>query len=108
LARAGCGEVKIGEKQYRAVEGTWIDVDRMQLEVGSEVTLDQVLLVSDGDNISVGAPVVSGVLVNAKVLDHIKGPKVIVFKYRPKKHYRNKNGHRQQYTHLLVETIKME
>jgi large subunit ribosomal protein L21 len=100
--------VESGGKQYRAVEGSWIDVDRLQAEVGSAVTLDQVLLISDGDNISVGAPVVSGAVVSAKVLDHVKGPKVVVFKYRPKKHYRVKTGHRQQYTRLLVETIKTE
>lgn len=114
------GEVKIGEefmkyaivenggKQYRAVEGSTIEVDRMTVEPGQQVKLDAVLLLVDGDQVSVGAPVVSGALVNATVVEHVKGPKVVIFKYRPKKRYRVKTGHRQQYTRLQVNSIEVE
>ncbi|MEA4908417.1 MAG: 50S ribosomal protein L21 [Chloroflexi bacterium] len=100
--------VESGGKQFTAVEGKVIEVDRMSVEAGQQVTLDSVLLLVDGDSISVGTPVVSGVHVNTTVVGHEKGPKVVVFKYRPKKHYRVKTGHRQQYTQLRVDSIEME
>jgi large subunit ribosomal protein L21 len=114
------GEVKIGEnemkyaiiesggKQYRAVEGTVIDVDLLHLEAGDAVTLEDVLLVVDGETVKIGAPSVKGAVVKATVEDNIKGPKVVVFKYRPKKHYRVKTGHRQQYTRLMINSIEAE
>lgn len=100
--------VENGGKQYRAVEGSTIEVDRMTLEPGEAVKLGSVLLLVDGDEVSVGAPVVSGAQVNATVLEHIKGPKIVVFKYRPKKRYRVKSGHRQQYTRLQINSIEVE
>lgn len=100
--------VESGGKQYRAVEGGTIEVDRLSLEAGAKLDLNSVLLVADGDNISVGAPLVKGAAVTATVVDHTKGPKIVVFRYRPKKHYRVKTGHRQQYTLLKVESITLE
>lgn len=100
--------VESGGKQYRAVEGTTIEVDRLDAEVGQQLNLGTVLLLVDGEKVSVGAPLVGGVRVNATVVDHVKGPKIVVFRYRPKKRYRVKTGHRQQYTRLKVNTIEME
>jgi large subunit ribosomal protein L21 len=97
-----------GGKQYRAVEGTTIEVDLMDAEVGQQVNLGSVLLLVDGDEIAVGAPLVSGARVNATVVEHFKGPKIVIFRYRPKKRYRVKTGHRQQYTRLQVNSIEVE
>ncbi len=97
-----------GGKQYRAVEGSTIEVDRMNVEVGQQVELGSVLLVVDGDDIRVGAPLVGGAKVSATVVEHIKGPKIVVFRYRPKKRYRVKTGHRQQYTRLQINAIALE
>lgn len=96
--------VESGGKQYRAVEGSTIDVDRLAFEVGKLFDFDRVLLVADGDDVKVGTPTV-GVKVSAKVVDHVKGPKVLSFKYRPKKRIRVRGGHRQQYTRLVIESI---
>jgi len=100
--------LECGGKQYKAVEGTTIDVDRMTVEAGQEISLDSVLLVVDGDSVQVGTPSVKGALVKATVEDEIKGPKLIVFKYRPKKRYRVKTGHREKYTRLMINSIEME
>lgn len=100
--------IESGGKQYRAVEGTAIDVDLLHLEAGDAVTLEDVLLVVDGETVKVGTPSVKGAVVKATVEDNVKGPKVVVFKYRPKKHYRVKTGHRQQYTRLMINSIEAE
>lgn len=100
--------VENGGKQYRAVEGTTIEVDLMSAEVGQEVNFGSVLLLVDGDEISVGAPLVGKARVNATVVEHIKGPKIVIFHYRPKKRIRTKTGHRQQYTRLQVNSIEVE
>lgn len=97
-----------GGKQYRAVEGTTIEVDRMEAEIGQQVDLGSVLLLVDGDDIRVGAPLVGGTQVSATVVEHVKGPKIIVFRYRHKKRYRVKTGHRQQYTRLQINAISVE
>jgi large subunit ribosomal protein L21 len=100
--------VESGGKQYKAVEGATIDVDLMDVEVGQEVKLDEVLLVVEDENILVGTPSVKGAKVATKVVDHIKGKKVDTFKYSPKKRIRVKTGHRQRYTRLFVESIEVE
>jgi large subunit ribosomal protein L21 len=97
--------VESGGKQYRAVEGSTIDVDRLAYEVGNAFDFDRVLLMADDDAVMVGTPAVEGVKVSATVVDHIKGPKVISFKYRPKKRIRVKGGHRHQYTRLMIDFI---
>jgi len=100
--------IESGGKQYKAVEGATIEVDKLAVEVGDQVKLDQVLLVANGESIAVGTPTVAGSVVAATVLGQTKGEKVIVFKYRAKKRERVKNGHRQQYTRLKIDSIVME
>ena len=97
--------IESGGKQYRAVEGGTLDVDRLSIEPGKKFDLENILLMSDGDDIMVGTPIVSGILVKATVLAHVQGPKVISFKYRPKKRIRVKGGHRHQFTRLMVDFI---
>ena len=97
--------VEDGGKQYKAVEGETIEVDRFVAEVGEQVDLERVLLVVDGEEVSVGKPVVEGVKVQATVVAQVKGPKLIVFRYKPKKRIRVKTGHRQKYTRLQIDTI---
>ncbi len=100
--------IDCGGKQYRAVEGSTIEVDRMDAEIGQQVDLGSVLLLVDGDQIAVGAPLVDKAKVSATVVDHVKGPKIVIFRYRPKKRIRVKTGHRQQYTRLQVNSIEVE
>jgi large subunit ribosomal protein L21 len=97
--------VETGGKQYRAVEGEQIDVDRLAAEQGKEISLERVLLTADGDQFEVGTPTVKGVEVKAMVVDHVRGPKVVRFKYSPKKRIRVRGGHRQEYTRLRIEFI---
>lgn len=98
--------IESGGKQYKAVEGGVIDVDRLHLEAGESISLDDVLLVVDGDNVTVGTPVVQGITVSAKVLEHFKGEKTVNFHYKPKKRIRQKTGHRQQYTRLEIKKFE--
>ncbi|MBW6465792.1 MAG: 50S ribosomal protein L21 [Brevefilum sp.] len=100
--------IEQGGKQYRAAEGKTVEVDRLPNEVGETITLEDVLLSVNDGNVTVGKPLVEGAKVQAKVLDHFKGRKILVFKYRPKQRYRVKTGHRQQYTRLLIESIELE
>jgi large subunit ribosomal protein L21 len=97
--------VESGGKQYRAIEGSTIDVDRLAHEVGKKFDFERVMFMGDGDTFMVGTPVVSDIIVSATVASHIKGPKVISFKYRPKKRIRVKGGHRHQYTRLMIDFI---
>jgi large subunit ribosomal protein L21 len=97
-----------GGKQYKAVEGATIDVDLLEIETGETITIEEVLLVVDEDKISVGNPSVKNAKITASVVAHIKGPKVTTFKYQPKKRIRVKTGHRQQYTRMKIESIKVE
>jgi large subunit ribosomal protein L21 len=118
--RRECGEVKIGEKvmkyaivedggkQYKAVEGGTIEVDHYPSEVGEQIDLERVLLIADGDDYAIGAPTILGAKVQATVVGQIKGPKVVVFKYKPKKRYRVKTGHRQKYTRLKIDSIQVD
>lgn len=97
--------VEQGGKQYKAIPGSTIEVDRLPVEEGATVELDQVLLVADGDQVTIGTPTVPGAKVKATVEAHFKGPKIIVFKYKPRERYRRKKGHRQQYTRLRIDEI---
>jgi len=100
--------VEDGGKQYKAVIGQTIEVDRFAAEVGEEMDLEHVLLVSDDEQTTVGMPYVQGARVQATVVSQVKGPKIIVFKYKPKKRYRVKQGHRQKYTQIRIDAIEME
>jgi large subunit ribosomal protein L21 len=97
--------VESGGKQYRAVEGRTIEVDRLPADAGKKFDVERVLLMADGDDVLVGTPLISDILVKVTVVDHIKGPKIDRFKYRPKKRIRVRGGHRQQFTRLLVDFI---
>lgn len=98
--------VEISGKQYKVQEGDIVFVDRLEnLEEGSKVTFDKVLLVSDDKKVTVGQDTVKGAKVEATVVGHGKGKKVIVFKYKAKKNYRRTQGHRQPYTKVQIEKI---
>lgn len=95
-----------GGKQYKVSEGDVIYVEKLNVEVDSTVELTEVLAVSNGETLKVGTPVVEGAKVVAKVVAQGKAKKVVVFKYKRKKDYRRKNGHRQPYTKLVIEKIE--
>src|SRR3990172_6277726 len=97
--------VESGGKQYRAVEGSTIDVDRLAYEIGKKFDFQRVMLMADDDIVMVGTPTVGEITVSATVVDHVKGPKVTSFKYRPKKRIRVKGGHRHFYTRLMIDFI---
>lgn len=97
--------IETGGKQYRVQEGEVLFVEKLTAEEGEAVVFDKVLAVSSEDDFTVGSPVVKGASVNAKVLGHGKDKKIIVFKYKPKKGYRRKQGHRQPYTRVQIEKI---
>jgi large subunit ribosomal protein L21 len=97
--------VESGGKQYRAVEGRTIEVDRLPVEAGEQFNVERVLLMADGDDVMVGTPTVDGIEVKVTVVDHIRGPKIDRFKYRPKKRIRVRGGHRQEYTRLMVDFV---
>lgn len=100
--------IEDGGKQYKAVEGGLIEVDHFPSEVGEQVDLKKVLLVADGKKVTIGTPHVEGAMVSATVVSQVKGPKVRVFKYKPKINYRKRSGHRQQYTRLMIDAIELK
>jgi large subunit ribosomal protein L21 len=97
--------VKTGGKQYRVSAGTKIKVEQLTADVGSEVTLDQVLMIAEDGNVKLGAPLVAGAAVKAKVLSQGRGDKVRIYKMRRRKHYRKSQGHRQNFTELEITGI---
>lgn len=97
--------VKIGGHQYKVRENDTIFVDRLAEDVEGSVTCDQVLLVADGKTVKVGTPVVDAAKVEATVVEHLKGDKVIVFKKKRRKGYQKSNGHRQHLTQLKIDKI---
>jgi large subunit ribosomal protein L21 len=100
--------VEDGGKQFKAVIGESIDVDKYPLEVGEEIDMDRVLLISDGENVKVGTPFIQGAKIQATVVAQVKGPKVIVFRYKAKERIRSKTGHRQKYTRVRINAITEE
>ncbi len=97
--------IKTGGKQYRVAAGDKIRVEQIPADIGAEITIDQVLAVGAGDQLSVGAPLVSGATVSATVLSQGRGEKIRIFKMRRRKHYRKQQGHRQNYTELFIGRI---
>ena len=97
--------IKTGGKQYRVAAGDKLKVEKLAGEVGSDITLDQVLMVADGDNVTIGAPLIDGASVKAKVVAHGRGDKVMIFKFRRRKHYLRMKNHRQQFTEIKVTGI---
>ena len=94
--------VKTGGKQYRVTAGEKLKIEQIPAEVGSEIVLDQVLLVADGEAVTVGTPLVNGAHIKAKVVSQGRGEKVLIFKMRRRKHYRKSQGHRQNYTEIEI------
>ena len=99
--------IRSGGKQYRAEVGATIDVDRLPQEVGANIEIDDVLLVADGDEAKIGAPRLEGAAVTATVVEQFRGKKIIVYKYRQRTNYRRKQGHRQYYTRLRIDEIRV-
>ena len=97
--------IATGGKQYRVEQGETIEVEKLGAEAGATIEFAEVLLVADGERIQVGAPHVSGAKVTAQVIDEKKGPKLTIYKYRRRKGYRRKTGHRQTYTRLKITSI---
>lgn len=94
--------IKTGGKQYRVTPGEKLKVEKIDSDVGSDITLDQVLVLADGENVTIGAPLIAGAAVKATVVSHGRGDKVMIFKFRRRKHYRKTQGHRQSYTEIQI------
>ncbi|HUW51309.1 MAG TPA: 50S ribosomal protein L21 [Sulfuricella sp.] len=97
--------IKTGGKQYRVAPGEKLKIEQIPADIGSEIVLDQVLMVTDGEAVTVGTPLVSGATVKATVLAHGRGEKVQIFKMRRRKHYQKHQGHRQNYTEIRIDGI---
>lgn len=98
--------VKTGGKQYRVEKNDVIKVEKLAAEAGATLTLDQVLMVGAGDKATIGAPLVAGASVVVEVVEHTRGPKIIIFKKKRRQNYRRKRGHRQDLTILRITDIK--
>ena len=97
--------IKTGGKQYRVAAGEKIKVEQIPADVGSEITIDQVFMVGEGESVKIGTPVVAGASVTATVVSHGRHDKIKIFKMRRRKHYQKHQGHRQNYTELRIEAI---
>ncbi len=94
-----------GGKQYRVLKGETLRVEKLDLDAGSSVDFDQVLMIGDGETITVGAPVVAGAIVSASIKSHGRADKVRIVKFRRRKHHRKQMGHRQHYTEIEITGI---
>jgi large subunit ribosomal protein L21 len=97
--------IKTGGKQYRVAQGDKLRVEKLAGNVGDTITIGEVLLVGQGDGVKIGSPIVSGAKVQAKIVAQDRGPKIIIFKFRRRKNYRRKTGHRQPFTALEITSI---
>ena len=97
--------IKTGGKQYRIATGEKLKIEQIPADIGQEITLDQVLSVGEGDQLKVGTPLVTGAVVTATVLAQGRHDKVTIFKMRRRKHYQKHQGHRQNYTEILIGSI---
>ncbi|GAB3627235.1 50S ribosomal protein L21 [Pandoraea terrae] len=97
--------IKTGGKQYKVAAGEKLKVEQIPADIGAEITIDQVLAVGEGESIKFGAPLVSGASVKATVVAQGRHPKVKIFKMRRRKHYQKRQGHRQNYTELRIDSI---
>ncbi|MBK8954682.1 MAG: 50S ribosomal protein L21 [Saprospiraceae bacterium] len=98
--------VNIAGQQFKCSSGQKLFVHRLDADRGAKINLDQVLMLINGDQTTVGTPVVQGAQISAKVLDHVKGDKLIVYKKKRRKGYEKKNGHRQSFTQIEIESIQ--
>jgi len=97
--------IKTGGKQYRVAAGEKIKVEQLPADVGAEITLDQVLMLGEGESVKIGTPTIAGASVKAKVVAHGRGPKIKIFKMRRRKHYQKHQGHRQNFTEIQISGI---
>ena len=97
--------IKTGGKQYRVAAGEKLKIEQIPAEVGAEITLDQILMVGEGESVKIGAPLVSGASVKSTVLSQGRHKKVTIFKMRRRKHYQKHQGHRQNYTEIRIDGI---
>lgn len=98
--------VATGGKQYRVEKGQVLRIEKIPGEIGTEVTFDDVLMFSDGENVDIGQPTLENVRVSGHVVEQGKAKKIIVFKYKRRKRYRRKQGHRQRYTAVMIDSIE--
>ncbi len=98
--------IQTGGKQYKVNEGEILKVEKLAGEAGDKLTLDQVLMVNDGNGIKIGSPLVPGATVTVEVIEQGRGKKITVYKYKKRKNYRRKQGHRQAFTKIKVEKIE--
>ena len=99
--------IATGGKQYKVKEGDILRVEKIPGEIGADVSFDKILMFSDGDNVKIGQPVLDDVAVNGHIVSQGKSKKIIVFKYKRRKRYRRKQGHRQQYTAVKIDNIQV-
>ena len=97
--------IKTGGKQYRVITGETLKVEILPVEIGTILVLDKVLMVADGETLSVGKPMLLGATVSATIISHGRGDKVRIFKMRRRKHYQKNQGHRQNYTEIRIDGI---
>ncbi len=97
--------IKSGGKQYKVEKGDKLKVEKIDAEAGKDINIDDVLMLVDGENVTVGTPLIKGAKVSAKVESHGRGPKIKIIKFRRRKHHRKQMGHRQAYTELSITEI---
>ena len=100
--------IRSGGKQFKAEKGKTLRVPRMEAEPGSKITFDDVLLTSDGEKVVAGAPTVKGASVTGEVVGEVKGEKIYVFKFKRRKNYRRKTGHRAKFTEVKITGVKLK
>ena len=98
--------VDSGGKQYKVEEGDILKVEKLTGEVGDKISFDKILMFSDGEKVNIGTPLLEDVMVNGHIVEQGKTKKIIVFKYKRRKRYRRKQGHRQQFTAVKIDSIK--
>ena len=99
--------INTGGKQYKVQQGETLRIEKIAGEIGSKVTFDKVLMVADGENVRVGQPVIEKAAVQASIVEQDKAKKILVFKYKRRKRYRRKQGHRQPYTAIRIDGIEV-
>ena len=97
--------IKTGGKQYRVIPGEKLKIEQIPADVGAEITLDQILMVGEGESVQIGTPLLTGAAVKATVLSQGRHDKVTIFKMRRRKHYQKHQGHRQNYTEIRIDGI---
>jgi large subunit ribosomal protein L21 len=97
--------IETGGKQYRVSEGDVVSIEKVEVEQGETIEFDRVLTVVNGDKVMIGTPLVTGAKVSGQVVEHGRGKKILVFKYKAKSNYRRRQGHRQPFTKVKIETI---